>query len=312
MTTPSTSRTSLRPAGYTSVLAGEQHIAKDPREIGYDVIGDVIPDEPFFLDIGFTETHRPFPETTGEAPVPPFLPDVPEIRRDMAGFAASAERLDERVGATLERLPGNTVVILTTDHGIAFPGAKGTLTDQGIGVMLIVSGPGFEPGTSDRLTSQIDLYPTICELAGVPVPPWARGRSLFDEENDAVFAELTYHAAYEPQRAVRTKRYKYIRRYATDRPVLANIDDSPSKDYLLAHGLADQVLPREELYDLREGETHILEDDDTLNEMRARLDRWMEETDDPLRHGDVDPPPGAEINLPTQRSPEEPTWRAGS
>jgi arylsulfatase A-like enzyme len=305
----------LRRAGYTSVLAGEQHIAQDPREIGYDVIADVVPDEPFFLDIGFTETHRPFPPTTQEWPAPPYLPDVPEIRTDMAGFIESAKRLDERVGETLERLPENTVVILTTDHGIAFPGAKGTLTDRGIGVMLIISGPGFDVTTTDRLVSQIDLYPTICDLAGTPTPPWARGRSLRQsEENDAVFAELTYHAAYEPQRAVRTKRYKYIRRYATDRPVLANIDDSPSKDYLLARGLADQTRPEEELYDVEAdpGETHNLDDAQVLQAMRARLDRWMEETDDPLRHGDVAPPPGAEINLPTQRSAEEPTWRAGS
>ena len=68
-----------------------------------------------------------------------------------------------------------------------------------------------------------------------------------------MFAEITFHAAYEPQRAVRTKRYKYIRRFDNghEGPVLPNIDDSPSKDLLLAHGLAERKLPsEEELYDL--------------------------------------------------------------
>ena len=68
-------------------------------------------------------------------------------------------------------------------------------------------------------------------------------------------------------------------------------------------GLADQRLPREEF----EGDPS----EDARKQLRERLDRWMEATDDPLRHGHVDPPPGAEINLPTQTSPEEPTWRAG-
>ena len=74
---------------------------------------------------------------------------------------------------------------------------------------------------------------------GIERPEWVRGRSLLpllrkeaEEINDAVFAEITFHAAYEPQRAVRTKRYKYIRRFENghEGPVLANIDDSPSKD----------------------------------------------------------------------------------
>src|SRR5207249_6932868 len=132
--------------------------------------------------------------------------------------------------------------------------------DRGIGVLLIVRGPGgFDGGrVSDALVTQLDLFPTICELAGVEPPGWVRGRSLLplvrgeaEELNDAVFAEVNFHAAYEPQRAVRTRRYKYIRRFETshDGPVLANIDDSPSKDLLLAHGLAGRAVPEEELYD---------------------------------------------------------------
>ena len=95
--------------------------------------------------------------------------------------------------------------------------------------------------------------------------------------------------------------------------MLANIDDSPSKDYLLAHGLAERALAAEELYDLvlDPGEAVNLAADPaqagTLASLRERLERWMEETGDPLLHGRVEPPPGAELNLPGQRSPEEPT-----
>ena len=104
---------------------------------------------------------------------PANLPDTPETRRDMASFKASARSLDQGVGAVLNALDehdlaDDTLVVLTTDHGLAFPGAKATLTDRGIGVLLIIRGPGgFHGGrVSDALVSQVDLYPTLCELAG--------------------------------------------------------------------------------------------------------------------------------------------------
>ena len=221
----------------------------------------------------------------------------------------------------------DTLVILTTDHGLAFPGAKATLTDRGLGVLLILRGPGgFRGGgVSDALVSQVDLFPTICELAGIEPPAWLCGTSLAPlarrdavEVNDAVFAEITFHAAYEPQRAVRTRRYKYIRRYDNghEGPVLANIDDSPSKDYLIAHGLAGVAQPAESLFDLvfDPGEARNLAADPAhaavLAELRERLGRWMRDTGDPLLDGPVAPAPGSELNAPDQRSPSDPTFRA--
>jgi N-sulfoglucosamine sulfohydrolase len=113
---------------------------------------------------------------------------------------------------------------------------------------------------------------------------------------------------------VRTQRHKYIRRFG-DRalPVLANTDDGPSKDLLLARGWGERPIPFEQLYDLSfdPNEASNLIDDpaygDVRRDLSARLERWMRETGDPLLDGPLKPPPGAEINAPDQRSPAEPT-----
>ena len=340
----------LRKAGYVSTLIGMQHEADDAGAIGYDCVlplkgasaRDVAPagaeflkgkpKQPFFLSVGFLETHREYPEP-GPAEDPRYvrppapLPDAPETRQDMAAFKASARRLDAGMGLVLDALDesglaGDTLVICTTDHGIAFPSMKCNLTDHGIGVMLIMRGPGgFEGGkVCDALVSQIDVFPTVCELAGIERPPWLQGRSIMplirgeaEEVNEAVFSEVTYHAAYEPLRCVRTKRWKYVRRYdARGRPNLPNCDDSPSKDLWLAHDWRKRPLAREELYDLAfdPNEAHNLAGSravaGVLKEMRGRLERWMRATDDPILKGlPVPAPPGAVANDPDGLSPNE-------
>ena len=110
---------------------------------------------------------------------------------------------------------------------------------------------------------------------------------------------MNYHASYEPVRAVRTQRYKLIHRYA-DRtaPVLANCDDSPSKEVWLEHGWRQRQLPHEQLYDLIFDpceQNNLAADRGSaalLDDMRARLQRWMERTDDPLLKGPVPAPLG--------------------
>jgi N-sulfoglucosamine sulfohydrolase len=332
----------LRAAGYWTAMVGEQHISADPEELGYDRVFDsdtshvhVVapaavallrdrPRQPFFLSVGFFETHRDYFEPTSVRDalysVPPAnLPDSPVTRRDMAAFKQSARALDHGVGAVLGALDeqgvaDDTLVIFTTDHGLPFPGAKATLTDRGLGVLLIMRGPGgFHGGrVNDALVSHIDVFPTLCELLGIEPPDHLQGRSLMPtvrgearEVNDEVYGELTYHAAYDPQRAIRTRRYKYVRRWGDrDLPVLPNIDDSPSKDLLLQHGLAEMPRPREELYDLLfdPNEAHNLVESpdhaDVVTELRDRLERWMVETGDPLLDGAVQAPVGAEVNDP--------------
>jgi arylsulfatase A-like enzyme len=196
--------------------------------------------------------------------------------------------------------------------------------DRGIGVMLIVRGPGgFEKGkVFDCLVSHLDLYPTICELAGIDQPEWLDGTSLVPlvagkvpEVRDEVFAEVTYHAAYEPQRAVRTKRYKYMRRFDDTHPgrVLANVDDGPSKDMMLAHGWGDICPPVEALYDLvldpAEGANRIQDPHlaAVADDLRDRLRDWMERTGDPLLGGPVPPGAGTFFNTVDQMSADDPT-----
>jgi arylsulfatase A-like enzyme len=139
-----------------------------------------------------------------------------------------------------------------------------------------------------------------------------------DRVNDEIFSEVTYHAAYEPQRAIRTDRWKYIRRYLDyDRVVLANCDDSASKELLVEAGWGDERVDPEQLYDLTldpaEGRNLVGDPDheQIRSELSERLTDWMRETDDPLLDGDVEPPPGAEYNLPTQASPDEAVRVAG-
>ena len=132
-----------------------------------------------------------------------------------------------------------------------------------------------------------------------------------------IFSELTYHAAYEPQRAIRTDRYKYIRRFDDyPYPVLPNCDDSPSKDAYLARGWDRREVSREALHDLffNPGEGRNLIDAPeyahVLADLRERLERWMVQTADPLLAGPVPAPAGALINTQTQRSANDPTFVA--
>ncbi len=360
----------LRKVGYTSTLIGVQHIAADAAEIGYDTVllqeaplkqavansketvqvspvaADIVetaktflgsnPAEPFFLSVGFYETHREFhkpdiDEDPRYCSPPTPLPDIPAIREDMAAYKASARVLDDSMGMVLETLDAsgfkeNTLVICTTDHGIAFPSMKCNLTDSGIGVFLIMRGPnGFEGGlVVDAMVSHLDLFPTICDLLKVKKPDWLEGDSLLPlingtkkEIHDAVFAEINVHASPEPQRAVRTKRWKYIVRFDGRRkPVLPNIDDSPSKEALMARGLAEQRIFDEQLYDLivDPNESCNLADRldyrDILKEMRNHLELWMEQTKDPLLAGPIQLPKGAVYNDPDGVSPGEPTVSA--
>jgi len=342
----------LRKAGYFTALAGVQHVIEGDRvsELGYDVIlagdrqsahsaaAEFFPDpgsrQPFYLEVGFPQTHRVFPKLGPEdrpqycAP-PAILPDTPETRLDFARFKASARMLDEKIKTVLDALDrnglrDNTLVICTTDHGIAFPQMKCNLTDHGIGVMLIMRGPGVEvPGRAiDAMVSHIDIYPTLCELLEIDPPDWLEGVSLVPllngedrEVRKEVFAEVTYHAAYEPMRCIRTKRHKYIRRF-DDRatPVLPNCDEGETRDLWLANGWKDRPVEQEQLFDLlfdpmeRDNLAGDAKSQPILTDMRRQLQAFMVRTTDQLLRGPVSASSGARLNDPDDVSPNDPVF----
>lgn len=336
----------LKENGYETALFGMQHEACDEKTIGYDKTF-VEPrksgadrelwdgrnaeqamrfiraehEKPFFVSYGMEATHKPYPAVDPAikpdyVKVPSCLPDTPETREDYAGFLTTARQADDIIGEILQTLKEaglyeDTIILYTTDHGIALPHMKCTLYDTGVGVALILSAPGQRSGrTVDGLVSQIDIYPTLCELLGLEKPEWLEGISLLPlltgekkQVRDAVFAEINYHAARDPQRMVRTKRYKYIKRYADDHHyVPCNIDSGAAKELLVEQGLLGWDLGGEQLYDvyLDPAERVNLAANpayaDVLDEMRSLLKQHMEETGDEIETKGLTVVPGMILN----------------
>lgn len=138
-----------------------------------------------------------------------------------------------------------------------------------------------------------------------------------DKIRDEIFSEVTFHAAYQPMRCIRTERYKYIRYFDDyDCVVAANIDDGPAKSFLLENGLLDMPIEKELLFDLYHDPTernNLIgrpEYQQVYEDLTQRLHAWMVETNDPLLQGKVEKPLGAIINKKTcisaaSRNPED-------
>lgn len=323
----------LKAAGYETGLFGLQHITEDPARYPYDHITErgntrcefvasrfeeylsARPrDEatPFYAEIGFSEVHRNFggfedlPVLPEQVTPPPFLADTPGARMDLAMFYSAIERMDRAVGRILDALDAagcrdNTLVVFTTDHGVAFPRAKGTLYDPGLRTALLARWPGvIEAGrTVDALTSHVDLFPTFAEAAETQPAQAIQGRSLLPllrgeatDFRDAVFGEKNTHPD-DIKRCVRTSGWKYIRNFDPG-PLLQLPTDievtATRRDMGDAH-LAPR--PPVELYDLAAdpweqenlaGESAHAE---VEADLRERLDRFLADTADPARDGAV-------------------------
>jgi N-sulfoglucosamine sulfohydrolase len=319
----------LRAAGYTTALAGIQHVAPltadavqelgfmqwlpahSARDVADHVLGflDDAPTEPFFLNIGFTEPHREgggYPQAPSDrsrgVSVPPYLPQTPEAEAEFADLQGVIGAMDAAVGriwAKLEEqgLMKNTWLIFTTDHGLAMPRAKCTLYDPGIETALIMLAPalGLHGGrVFEELISNVDLVPTIADTLHLSPPPDLQGQSfarlLVGEAYTPrleVFAEKTFHTAYEPQRAIRTPRYKLIWNVeASIVNVPADVMHSPIYPQMIDE--ITQERPPFELYDLM---LDPLEQDNCVgdsayaaifDDLRGRLVRWLRETGDPI------------------------------
>jgi arylsulfatase A-like enzyme len=313
---------------------GFQHAQPEPRwavdvaEMTAEFLHGRSAENPFFAAVGFAEPHRPYVrdhvedaayrETDPNAVEPlPYLPDDPAVRADTAALGTLIENtVDPAVGRIRAALDEtghreDTLLVFTTDHGIAMPRAKGSCYDPGLRTALVLSQPGaFDGGRRvSALASNVDLFPTLLEAAGLDPQPGIDGRSLVpvatgesDAHRDAVFAQQTIHDRYHPLRAVRTPRYKYIRNFADFPAVYVTADMFDDQAGAAVVGEFMEPLPAEELYDLREdpNETENLASDaqdvatatedppedpaaaEALATLRTRLREWMAETDDPL------------------------------
>ncbi|MBM4025084.1 MAG: sulfatase [Planctomycetes bacterium] len=208
--------------------------------------------QPFCFWYGAHEPHRVYSKGLGlkqgkklaDAEVPPFLPDVPEVRSDILDYYVEIEWFDMHLGRMIAMLEQageleNTLIVVTGDNGMSFPRAKANVYEYGVHIPMAVSWPAAAPGgrTVEDLVGFTDLAPTFLEAAGVKLPagdfPMA-GRSMMniltsrrqgrvDPARIAVFSSRERHSSsrYQnlgyPQRCLRTQEYLYIRNFRPER-----------------------------------------------------------------------------------------------
>ena len=242
--------------------------------------------------------------------LPPYYPEHPDIIRDWAAYLDSVRLTDHMVGEVLDRLEKegvleNTVVLFMTDHGISHGRGKQFLYDEGVHVPLVISGPGIKAGAvRDDVVEHIDIAALSLAAAGIDLPEKMQAQDILAADyqpRDAVFAARDRcDETVDHMRSVRTREFKYIRNFLPERPYLQPCAYKDAKSILIAlrdwnrKGKLDGVQsllfrdarPPEELYDLKADpyEVNNLAEDprfaEKLAEMRARLDAWMEATDD--------------------------------
>ncbi len=262
-----------------------------------------------------TGSDAPFPDHVRDdtaVPVPPYLPDTEVVRRDLRRVYSNIVELDRQIGVVLDALESDglldeTIVVFYADHGGPLPRQKRLLYDSGIRVPLIVRFPdGRGAGTvRERLVSFVDFAPTTFSLAGIAPPDYLEGTAFLGEHEgaprDYVFAAADrLDAQYDMIRAVRDRRYKYLRNFRPEQgyylPVayreqmgstreLLRLRDAGGLDAVQAQWFRSSK-PEEELFDTW-NDPHETENvagrpefRAQLVELRGALDEWMRETDD--------------------------------
>ncbi len=218
-------------------------------------------DQPFFGLINFIETHesgvmrqhgpphspshaasqkmraaittlRQSVTKTEEVVLPPYYPDLPEVRSDLARHYDNIHLMDKRVGKILHALESdglleNTIVVWTTDHGDGLPRSKRELFDSGTRVPLLISYPEsarekYLPELSrveTKLVSFVDIAPTVLTWAGVTTPDWLHGESINTSNRNYIYASRDrIDEVIDRQRAIRSKQFRYIRSWQPDVP----------------------------------------------------------------------------------------------
>ena len=251
-------------------------------------------------------------------PVPYHLPDQPEVRPN-CGVLPADRALDDGVGRVLKVMEDankldDTLVIFLSDNGIPFPGAKTTLYDAGLRLPLIVRKPGQKPGiVNAAMVSWTDIAPTILDWCAVKPPAAGNkavgpvGKSFLPvlemdkpEGWEVVYGSHQFHeiTMYYPMRMVRTREYKLILNFAhqLQYPSASDLWGSDMWQGVLTRG--DKMLgsrevkaflhrPKEELYDLAADPNELKNladqpvDAKPLENLRAKLAAWRENTNDP-------------------------------
>lgn len=275
-------------------------------------------EHPFFLNIGFFEPHRDTnggfkvaqPDNSRGVNLPPYIPDTAEARQEFSELQGMIKQMDAAVGFIIDALKrldllDDTWLIFTTDHGLAMPRAKCTMYDPGIETALIMHAPslGLIGGrVLSYFVSHVDLVPTVLEGLGLAIPGTLQGESYWQllqgekrPVRDVVYAGKTFHTDYEPQRMIRTERYKLIWNAEVDIiNVPADIMHSPIYPQMIDTLTTER--PPLELYDLQHDpqETNNLAGQAAYSrietDLRARLFQWMRDTDDPILNGPIASP----------------------
>jgi len=330
----------LKAKGYFTGMYRKNHLGNDflkrldfygGEKESFATFFDRLPQgRPFFLWVGFLDPHRSptnydhikgrvaSPHNPANVLVPPFLPDTPAMREDLALHCDAISRLDQECGDVLKLLrerglADSTIVVFLGDNGMPYPRAKSTCYEAGINVPLIIRWPGRAGAGSvtDELVSMLDLSATWLDAAGLPPLRTTEGRSLVKlltgrphEARRYVFAERNWHDTWDPMRAIVSDRYALICNYRPEVSYRGALDheSAPPWGIMDAERKAGRLRPEleplfhsprppVEFYDLQKdpNQFHNLADDASVagerDAMLLALDRWMRESNDFL------PPP---------------------
>ena len=264
--------------------------------------------------------------------LPPYYPDHPVIREDWAQYIDSVNYTDVEVGRILARLENdkvldNTIVFFLTDHGISHARGKQFLYEEGIRIPFVIWSPKYFPRPEERtqFIAHIDLAATSLELAGITVPDWMQGKTVFSQSNGqrnyVVSARDRCDETVDRIRSVRMGKWKYIRNSYPNRPYLQPCNYKDTKPFmpilrqLYATGQLDEIQslhlqatrPKEELYFLPSDpwEINNLASDPTkrqiLAKMRMILDQWESDTQDMGRTPESDAMYDSDMQFVNQR-----------
>ena len=242
-------------------------------------------------------------------PVPPYYPDIPEVREEIAHHYDCLLKTDQEIGDLLDQLEkdgltDSTYIFCFSDHGYKLHRHKQFLYEGGIRMPLLVAGPGIKSGqVRDDLVSGIDIAPASLAAAGLSIPSFMEGRDFLAKDYTPreylVAARDRCDYSIEKIRAIVTPRFKYLRNYLTDRPFMQPSYKDPwpvsirFREMMANNEMNETQLiffgpekPPEELYDLENDphEIHNLAEDSAfqkeLEEHRTMLKDWIAETGD--------------------------------